>query len=312
MAVAAKKKKKRSQAPVALVYFATMLLFLAVFGLIASFLVEKLYTTDENTDSDVVSLAPSYNTMYARVNSKGVLADLSIVRVAPEKSKIIVMPISAYTVSAVDGGSTFREVYDDGGIRKLQKSVSDTFGVNVDYYMSVDNDTFEGIADILGGIVYTPEEDIYYITQDSDDNDVSYPAGQAASIGGKQIRLICQYPVFSEGNGGNMKFLGEVLFQFVNNAFQQVNITKNNLDSMYNILTQNSDTNYAKNEFKLHKSYINEMLSQNIKPAEKLIPEGEWRDDKHFVVSDDFKTKLSEEYAATEPTAETADEGSSN
>ncbi len=302
-AVKKKKKKKRSQAPVALVYFVTMLIFLGVFGVIGTYLFGKIYSGNTDSEETIVSYAPTYNTMYARVNSKGVLADICVVRISPEKNQIIVTPVSPYTVSSTDSSQTLREIYADGGIRKLQKAVDDTFGITTDYYMSVDNDSFETISDILGGIVYTPEEELYYISQDSDDSDVLYPAGTASSIDGKQIRLICQYPVFSEGNGGNMKFLGEVVYQFVNNAFQQVNITKNNLDNMYNILTSNSDTNYSSNDFKLHKTYITEMLSQNISPAVKVVPDGEWTDDKHFTVSEDFKAKLSRIYAATEPDA---------
>ena len=40
--MSAKAKKRKSQVPVALVYFATMLLFLAVFGLIAFFLINRI------------------------------------------------------------------------------------------------------------------------------------------------------------------------------------------------------------------------------------------------------------------------------
>ena len=44
MSVPVKKqaKKRKSQVPVALVYFATLMLFIAVFGLIASFIIESV------------------------------------------------------------------------------------------------------------------------------------------------------------------------------------------------------------------------------------------------------------------------------
>ena len=98
-----------------------------------------------------------------------------------------------------------------------------------------------------------------------------------------------------------MKFLGEVLYQLVNGAFQQKNITKNNLDNIYNIMTSNSDTNLTNNDYKLQKSYINEMLSENIEPAVKLVPEGTWTDESHFTVSDEFRTALADAYEKTEP-----------
>lgn len=36
--------------------------------------------------------SPVYNTLFARVNSKGVLADATVIRVAPDAKKIIIMP----------------------------------------------------------------------------------------------------------------------------------------------------------------------------------------------------------------------------
>lgn len=295
-----KKKKRRSQAPVALVYFATMLLFLAVFALIASFLVERITSFEEPEPTETVTYAPSYNTIYARLSNKGTLMDIAIVRIAPEKEQIIVTPVSPFTVSEKDG-ATFREILKNDGIKNLQKAVDSTFGITTDYYVTVSNSAFENISDVLGGIVYTPPEELYYINRDSDGNDIAYPAGETASIAGHQIRLICQYPVFSEGNGGNMKFLGEVLFQFVNNAFQQSNITKNTLDNMFNTLTSNSDTNYNSNDFKKHKTYLVQMLSKPSAPAVKLVPEGTWTDNEHFTVSDEFRSELAKAYRETEP-----------
>ena len=69
-------------------------------------------------------------------------------------------------------------------------------------------------------------------------------------------------------------------------------------------MTSNSDTNITKNDHKLHKSYISEMLSENLEPAVKLVPEGTWTDEKHFTVSDSFKAELSDAYSKTEPNGE--------
>ena len=46
------------------------------------------------------------------------------------------------------------------------------------------------------------------------------------------------------------------------------------------------------------------MLSENLEPAVKLVPEGTWTDEKHFTVSDSFKAELSDAYSKTEPNGE--------
>ncbi len=295
------KKKKKSQIPVALVYFMTLILFLVVFAFAAKLLMDKIDNSNSEPDQPVVYIE-SYNTLYARVNSKGVLSDLCVIRVATEKEKILVTPISAFTISSTDNTSNLREVYENGGTKGLQSAVNKTFDINTDFYMTVSNDAFESFADFMGGIVYTPEEELYSLSQENDNNDIIYPEGQTASIDGKQIRLICQTPVFKEGRNGNMKFLGEAMYQLINNGFQQSSFTKNNLDNIFNILTENSDTNITKNDFKIHKSYFNTMLSKQLTPAIQFVPEGTWTDDK-FVVSDDFKKTLATAYYNTEPDA---------
>ena len=291
-------KKRKSQIPVALVYFATLMLFIAVFGLIASFIIDKL--NDMNDPQPVNNTTPvaSFNLLYAHVNRKNVLAEMSVVRVSPATNKVVLIPMSSYIKN--DGSDkTFREVYDDGGIVKLKSAVEDTFNLTVDNYVTVSNKAYERLIDMIGGIIYTPEEDLYYIAK-NDADDISIRSGQAISLVGRQIRLISQYPVFESGKEGNLKFMGEALEQLVVSALRQTSITKNNLDNMYNIITENSDTDWDKNSFKIHKTYIKKMLDTNDTECMLLTPTGEWSDNK-MKVSDQFKEELKKAIEDTEP-----------
>ena len=292
-------KKKKSQAPVALVYFATMMVFLAVFAVFAVILLGRMNIQSEQEDNEPVSLMQSYNILYAGVNSGNELADLALVRMAPEMDQIIITPCSSLTVSVTDGVSTFGEIYADGGMTRLVNAVEQTFRVETDYYMSLTSSAFESVADILGGMVYTPEEDLYYLSQEDASLDVSYRAGGTVSLSGREINLICQSPVFSQGRGGNVEFMGEALYQLVNGAFQQNNITRNNLDNIYNIMSADSDTNLTDSVMEQHKSYMTEMLSRDIEPAVLLVPDGTWTNDSYFTVSDEFRTSLAEAYERT-------------
>ena len=112
---------------------------------------------NDDSDSDAGIKSPVYNTLFARVNSKGVLADATVIRVAPDAKKIIIMPVSAFTVS---GSQTMREIHEEGGMVKLEAAVADTFGITIDNYVSLTNDAFENAADIVGGITYTPDEEL--------------------------------------------------------------------------------------------------------------------------------------------------------
>ena len=301
-----KKRKKRSQAPVALVYFITLLAFLGLIGLLALMIVDRLTNKEEAKVDFSNTYIDSFNTMYARVNDQNVLSDLCIVRICPEQAKILVVPVSAFTVSDTDGVSTFREVYESGGIRQLQTAVDKTFGIATDYYATVSNQAFEDCADIIGGFLYAPSEELYYISQ-TNDNDVSIRENEAVVLTGRQIRLICQYPVFSAGRQGNTEFLGTAITSLLNNAFDQVDLTTNSLDIMYKKVADKGATNLSENDYKEQKVYIKEMLNKKVQPTYSMIPEGQWTDDKHFTVSPEFKQKLYDEMEATKSQEKSGD-----
>ncbi|MBR1765109.1 MAG: LytR family transcriptional regulator [Ruminococcus sp.] len=291
----ATKKKKRSQAPVALVYFATLLLFMGVFGFIAFKLMQKV--NDMNGDDSLAPIDDSadYTLMIARINDTSTLADVGLFRFRPGSDKIVITPVPSETIYQSEGVD-LSTVYDDGGIRKLERAVEETFSINVDFYVTTAEENYESVCDVLGGIVYTPTVELYKLSE-KDIDDISYRAGVAVTMNGRQIRLLVDTPdVFPAGYPDALDFCGSAQAQMVNNAFQQVNLTKSSMDNIYTLLTADGETNYTKNDYRLHKSYINEMLDHNIKPAELLVPEGTWAEDGSFTVDRTFVNELLEAY----------------
>lgn len=289
--------KRKSQVPMAVVYFGTMLLFLAVFGLIASFLVNRINELNQPAQAEPISKTPSFNIMFARVNSKNVLSDMSVIRFSPETNTVVVVPVSSFIVDS-DSGNTLRNVYQDKGVSGLKSAVESEFGLTVDNYVTVSNDAFDQVVDLFGGIIYKPEEELYYLSE-KDEDDISLRKDQTVSLVGRQIRLLFQYPVFSDGKNGNLTFMGEAMTQIVKNAFRQSSITKNNLDNIYNIITNNSDTDLDKNVFKTQKGYIKQMLDTNAVNCKVLVPSGEWKDDA-MKMSGEFKKQLANVISETD------------
>ena len=290
-------KKRRSQLPVALVYFATMLMFLAVFGLIASFVVNRLNELNSPREVEPVAPDPTYNMLYARVNSKNVLSDMSIVRIAPENNSVTVIPITSFIKA--DNGDTFRMIYSQGGIKDTISNLEETLDIKITNYVTISNDAFEHIADLLGGVIYTPAEDLFYLSK-NDADDISFRKGQTVTLMGRQIRLMFQYPVFSNGKAGNLEFMGTAMDSLIKSTFKQTSITTTNLDNMYNIITENADTDLDKNKYREQKKYIKKMLDTNAINCKMLLPSGVWTDNE-LNLSDDFKEQLKNLIEQTEP-----------
>ena len=108
-------------------------------------------------------------------------------RVSPETNKVVLLPVSSYI--KIDGSDkTFREIYEDGGVVKLKNAVENTFNVKVDNYVTVSNKAYERLIDMIGGIIYTPKEDLYYIAK-NDADDISIRSGQAIYLVGRQNQI---------------------------------------------------------------------------------------------------------------------------
>ncbi|SFC31336.1 LCP family protein [Ruminococcus albus] len=294
-----RKRKRRSQAPVALVYVVTALVFMALISMLSIYLMKSYGLLKEDEDENAVVTVQTFNDLFARVNSKGVLSDMTLIRIDPADDSILVVPISAMTVSKTNN-MTMRDIFSNQRMAGVKDAVEGTFGLNVNNYATLSNDAFERVCDIYGGITYKAPEELYYLSKDNNENDISIMKGELASLGGRQIRLLTQYPVFSNGKQGNNEFLGEAMESLINSMFQQDYITKDNLDNIYSIITTNSDTDLNLEDFKLQKSYIKDMLSSKKSPAQKLIPSGTWgENDSTFVISEDFITELKEKAAET-------------
>lgn len=297
----AKKRKKRSQAPVALVYVVTVLVFMALISMISVYLLKTFNIIGKEEEEEAVVTVHTFNDLFARVNSKGVLSEMTLIRIDPTDNSILVVPIPALTLNS-QNKVTMRDTYADAGMAGVKEAVEATLGMKVDNYATLTNESFERVCDIYGGITYQATEELYYLSKENDANDISIRKGELVTLAGRQIRLLTQYPVFSNGKQGNNEFLGLAMESLINNMFLHSNITRDNLDNLYNIITTNSDTDMNIDDFKLQKSYIKDMLSGGIVPAEKMVPEGTWAEnDENFTISDKFIEKLKEKAAETTP-----------
>lgn len=297
-----KKKKKRSQAPIALVYFAAMSICIVLIGGVVLMLFQRydMFSFGGN-DSDSYEGYTSKDCitmLFVRINNKNMLNDLTIMRVDPTKDKLYLIPMTAYTYNE-NSGKTLRQTLETEGISGLTASVEQCMGVDIDRYMTISNSAFENICDLLGGYTYTPSEDLYYLSgeQDTEVNDITLKKSKTETLMGRKIRLVMSYPVFSEGKQGNVKFMAGALETMFKNAFSLQNATKANLDTMYSIASKKSDTNMTDKDYSKLKSVISDMLSRGVAPVVAYTPSGVWNDNEtQFVVSQEFKEEIQNQF----------------
>ena len=284
----AKTKKKRSQAPVALVYFLSLLLALSLAGGVSYYLLKKYEVFKPTSADSKTDSTRALSILFARVDDTGDFKDLCVMRVDPFNKQISLVPQA--DVTKTSDGRNYREILKSGGMDLLKNKVSETLGgIPIEYYATVTNSAFEQVADLMGEMSYKAPQELYYISQESSKDDISLQKGDLVTISGRQIVNLATLDIFNNKKEGNLEFLGQALEQVINNGFRQATVTKDNLYNIYEIITTGSDTNLTKDVFNEVRRYLEVMLDERDIPAKTLAPQGTWNSDyTAFTMSSDY------------------------
>lgn len=290
------KKKKRSQAPVALVYFLTLLLALSLAGGISYYLLKKYDVFKPDANDSKGDGTRNVSILFARVDETGDFKDLCVMRIDPFNKEITIIPQS--DVTKTKDGKTYKEIMNNGGTELLKKKVAENLGgISIEYYATVSNSAFEQISDLMGGMSYTVPQELYHISQESSKDDISLQAGDLVTLSGRQIVNIASYDIFNDKKAGNLSFLGLALEQVLNNGFRQATVTRDNLYNIFEIITTGSDTNITKETFMEIRKYLEVMLDERAIPAKSLAPQGSWNSDyTAFTMSSDYIAQVAEKF----------------
>lgn len=293
-----KNKKRKSQAPIALVYFSTMIVFIVIFGAIAIGLMNKVLEPERIASS--VSVADSNPTeennqtfLYMVKNDDNNLDAAMLARFMPADGKIMLVPLSPYTTMSADGASqTLDQIFKASGAAETAKTVSEILGISIDRYMSMGEQCFENLCDNIGSITYEVLENMYYVDNDSDDI-VNYKKGDKISFQGYQIRLFMTYPKYKNGYSQNVQTAGDMMKSLINSGFK-LQTTRDNLDSIYStLLKESAEKNFNAGDFEKTKDFYYYVMDNFDNPADTLIPTGTWSENGYrFIVDDNFKAQI--------------------
>ena len=283
-----KKKKRRSQAPVALVYFLTLLLALSLAGGVSYYLLKKYEVFKPGVTDSEKDSTRCVGIMFARVNDTGDFQDMCVMRIDPFNKEITIVPQS--DVTKTSDGKTYREIMNSGGMELLRKKAAENLGgITIDFYATVTNSAFEQVADLMGGMSYTAPQELYHISQESSKDDISLQKGDLVTLSGRQIVNLASYDIFNDKK---------------------------------EIITTGSNTNLTKDAFNEIRRYLEVMLDERDIPAKSLTPQGSWNSDyTAFTMKSDYISQVADTFGVkkqaavtakiTEPPAKSPDESTS-
>ena len=305
--VRAKEKRKRAnQLPVAFAYFLTLLICLGIFGGIGYYIVQRFVYNEREVSSLVAedttpTAEDRFTTLYVQVTDQGEMENGLLVRVIPDRLAVRIVPVSTGLMAAVEEGdvkSTVGEIFAAEGVVAVRRAVENAYGVDIDKYMTVSDSAFDSVVDYIGGVTYTPTEDMFYYNPQTAE-EISCKRGEKIALNHHLLRLFLNYPSFEDGLSTNAKVTADIMESFINDAFMQVDMLTDNLDTIFNIIYNSSDTDMTRNDFVRYKSGIVYILNAGSNPCDSLNPIGTWHDNT-FEVSKGFASELAEFFDPTD------------
>ncbi len=293
--------KRKSQIPVAIAYFSTLLACLLIFGLLGRYIVKHYVnldvgkSTELNQGLDVPVAEDRMTILYVQVGQTNKMNHALLVKLLPDICEVKIVPISNKMMSAeneTDNLDEIGNIYDAKGVVGVKNAVETTLGVDVDKYMTVTDSSFDNVVDYIGGVTVAPSEDIFY-TDPNTGEQIVCKKGTSMSLDNNYTRLYVNYPNFSQGAMQNVSALNDIMTRFINEMFLQADNLTNNMDTFFNVIYNNSDTNMTKSDYLSSKKGIIYIAQNGDMPCEALSPSGDWQSGMLFV-DDSFPKALAD------------------
>ncbi|MCD7783974.1 MAG: LCP family protein [Oscillospiraceae bacterium] len=308
------KKKNTSQASVVIVYLATMLICLVIFGFAAVTLLDIFVTqpaleaeaaesgtTTEDEEETVDYSSATETILFVGADGQEINA-IVLLRVNPGDGTISIVPVSKYTLSTVDSSSgTMEQLFDIGGMSYLKTAVENAYGLTCDKYIKITNDGWAELVEYTGGMSsYVFPEDLYYKDETSGDL-TSFSAGNSnRTLWGDDIRRIVTYPLYSNGEQTRVQVIGEIAVTLINDAFDtNAANMKTNIQNIFNTIYNNSDTDITSKTFASVRDAYEYMLEAASSPATYRMPHGEWNSSGYFELDEDAASEIQEYFGLT-------------
>ena len=281
--MATKKKKKKG---IAIPFLVTILISMLVIGIPAYYGYQ--YLTQSNDQVEENDNFRNYKAKQEDSCTILFILDLNetdgqdtfmLLRTMPIVNTFACVPIANSTLSSYENTTdTVGNIYLKNGINGIKTAVENTFSIKVDKYIKLNEQSFQKICDILGGVNY-------YIP-----NDVKgFNRGQIF-MSSKQIQDLITHYEFNDDD--RCYIVGSVITSMLSQAMGER--VAENLDTSFDALINIMDTDVTTIDYKKGKKAIQYMFNSDDYISQFKIPDGSYNAQNQFVVSDEFKAELTE------------------
>jgi anionic cell wall polymer biosynthesis LytR-Cps2A-Psr (LCP) family protein len=277
-------KRKKKKKGIAIPFLATILVSLIVIGIPVFYYYQQLTYEDNTTQDD--DYYGNYKPQAEDSNTILFILDLDdtdgqdtfmLLRTMPIVKTFGCVPIANSTLSTYENSAdTIENIYLKNGVSGVRSAVENTFEIKIDRYIKLNEESFQKICDILGGVNY-------YIPTDVK----GFNKGQMY-LSSKQIQsLITHYELDDEDRSYVVgSLISQMLTQTMGDRVSE------NLDNSFNALINIMETDVTTIDYQDSKKAIQYMFSDNNILADYKIPTGSYNANGQYIIDDDFKQEL--------------------
>ena len=292
---------------IALTYVITIVVTLLVICGIGIMLLNEIMSPKEETQpdfgleqmatvDDYVPVAENNKTTLIIYDSEKRMSGCSfmLVRMIADERHITIMPIPADTYAKV--GSTEDSIYEFyrlGGTGDAVEAVKAATGIDIDYYLKLNDESFSTIVDIFGGVDFHIPYNLEYSNPDTGEETI-FREGDTY-LDSRDLRKIITYPLYNSGEEYRAKMLGVAVNDLLNR-----NIApgfSNYMDDYFSTVVNSTvETNFTAYDYEEQADAMKYVSESDENVCQLLTVTGSYNENSLFVLDENFLKSLPERF----------------
>lgn len=275
-------KKKQRGGKIAIPFLITTLIALILIGIPALYYYNQITSRNEeiqdtnNSSGYSPSASDSGNILFVLDFDDDSLVNTYVVlRTIPMTRKFTIVPLlNSTVVSYNDKTSTIDEFYTSGGVESAQSAIENTFDIEINKYIKLNDAGFQKLCDIFGGASYNVPSGLK-----------GFNAGEQY-LSSEQIQNLITHYAFADEEQ-RVYYAGGVLTAMMNQTLGER--IAGNIDTNFNsVMNLVGDTNITSMDFTTARQTIIYMFEEDKYTAQFKNPTGSWTDGLYQMNSDDM------------------------
>ena len=290
--------KKSSK--IAITYIVTILATFLIIGGICYLLLERVLNPAPKQQSlpsiePVISAAEEYvpspkdsrTTLFIYDSEKRLSGScFVVVRMIADDRNIAIMPIPADTAAKVNGTTnSIYEFYRTGGTGRAVSAAESALNIDIDYYVKLDNNSFETIIDLFGGVDFDVPYNLIYTNPATGEESILREGKSYLDSNG--LRKLFTFPEYNSGEEYRAKMIGIALTDLIN-----ANVASgfsSHIDDYFSaIINSTIETNYTAYDYAEQSDAMKYVADSSDRIAQLVAVSGSYDENSLFVLDESF------------------------